>query len=137
MATMISGINTPTTLLMTAVYRVTCPRKSEDRGPSRSDSTDGCPANPAFTPTRIGVPTAPKATGVDWTIRAESTAAMAGKPIATSRGAAIAAGVPNPAAPSSNPPNSQATMIAWTRRSGEIVVNPARIDSIAPDSRKV
>ena len=48
----------------------------------------------------IGVPTAPKETGVLWIIIPISTAANAGKPMATSKGAAIAAGVPKPEAPS-------------------------------------
>ena len=51
-------------------------------------------------------------------ISVTSTAAMAGKPMATSSGAAMAAGVPNPDAPSISDPNNQAMMIACTRRSG-------------------
>ena len=54
---------------------------------------------PAPTPTRIGVPTAPKDTGVDCTIIPITTAANAGKPSATISGAATAAGVPKPEAP--------------------------------------
>ena len=38
-------------------------------------------------PTSIGVPTAPKYTGVDWMISVTMTAAMAGKPIASTSGA--------------------------------------------------
>ena len=62
------------------------------------------------------------------------TAAMAGKPIASSSGAATAAGVPNPDAPSIIDPNIHAMMIAWMRRSGEMSMNPRRIVRIAPDS---
>ena len=76
---------------------------------------------------RIGVPTAPKDTGVDWIIIPIITAPRAGNPIATSSGAAMAAGVPKPEAPSIKQPNSQARMRAWTRRSGLILVKPARI----------
>ena len=65
------------------------------------------------------------------------TAAMAGKPMATSSGAAMAAGVPNPDAPSISDPNNQAMMIACTRRSGEMLVNPARIDRMPPLSSSV
>ena len=90
------------------------------------------PDRPVLMPTSIGVPTAPKETGVDWMISVTSTAAMAGKPIATNRGAATAAGVPKPEAPSIIEPNSQAMMIAWMRRSGERSVKPRRMARMAP-----
>jgi hypothetical protein len=80
----------------------------------------------------IGVPSAPKVTGVDWMISPHMTAAMAGKPSASSSGAATAAGVPKPDAPSMKEPNSQAMITAWTRRSGLMRVKPARIDAMAP-----
>ena len=80
----------------------------------------------------IGVPTAPKETGVLWIIIPISTAANAGKPMATSKGAAIAAGVPKPEAPSIKVPKHQAMIIAWTLLSGEMLVKPWRITSIAP-----
>ena len=84
-------------------------------------------------PTTIGVPTAPKLTGVDWMMRPARTAAIAGKPRASKSGATTAAGVPKPAAPSMKEPKSQAMMMTCTRRSGEIAMNPERIVSIAPD----
>lgn len=62
---------------------------------------------------------------------------MAGKPIATSRGAAMAAGVPKPDAPSISDPNSQAMMMACTRRSGEMLVKPLRMDRMPPLSSSV
>ena len=71
-----------------------------------------CVSKPLFTPTMIGVPTAPNDTGVDWIIMPINTAASAGKPIATNSGAAMAAGVPKPDAPSMNEPKHQAMMIA-------------------------
>lgn len=71
-------------------------------------------------PMMIGVPTAPKVTAVLWMISAEAHAARGGKPSATSSGPATAAGVPKPAAPSINDPNSQATINACTRASGEM-----------------
>jgi len=61
---------------------------------------------------RIGVPTAPKDTGVLWMIKVTITAAMAGKPMATSIGAATAAGVPKPAEPSMKEPNRKAMIMA-------------------------
>ena len=59
----------------------------------------------------MGVPTAPNDTGVDCTIMPSITAPIAGKPSATSKGAATAAGVPKPDAPSMKQPNSHATII--------------------------
>ena len=85
----------------------------------------------------MGVPTAPKLTGVLWMMRVVMTAARAGKPSERSKGAATAAGVPKPDAPSMNDPNSQATMMTCTRRSREISVNPRRIVAAAPLSRNV
>ena len=46
---------------------------------------------PPCTPTKIGVPTAPKVTAVLWIIMPNITAPAAGKPMATMRGAATAA----------------------------------------------
>ena len=65
-------------------------------------------------PTMTGVPTAPKVTGTLLKTRQITAAAMAGKPRASSRGAA---GVPKPAAPSMNAPNMKPMMMAWRRRS--------------------
>ena len=79
------------------------------------------------------MPTAPKVTGVLWTIMPSITAVIAGNPSATSNGAVIAAGVPNPDAPSIKLPKSQLMMTSCTRRSGVIVANPARIAVIAPE----
>ncbi len=61
------------------------------------------------------------------------TAPSAGKPIATSNGAAIAAGVPNPDAPSMKQPKSQAMIKAWTRRSGLMLTKSARMVVMAPE----
>jgi hypothetical protein len=88
-------------------------------------------------PISVGVPTAPKETGVTLAISATITAARAGNPRDSSRGAARAAGVPNPAAPSMNPPNNQAMMMACTRRSAEMFIKPLLMASMAPLSRKV
>ena len=75
-------------------------------------------------PNHTGVPTAPKVTGIELRIRLTHTAARAGKPRPRSRGAQMAAGVPKPAEPSIKAPNKKAMMMVWTRRSGEMVVNP-------------
>ncbi len=95
------------------------------------------PASPPVTPTRIGVPAAPKVTAVLWIIIPIMTAAAAGNPIATIRGAATAAGVPKPAAPSMKAPKSQAMMTSWTRRSSESDRKLARITETPPDSSSV
>ena len=90
-----------------------------------------------LTPIRIGVPAAPNDTGVLWMIMPAVTAARPGNPSPTSSGTATAAGVPNPAAPSMNEPNSQATMMTWTRRSRVMFVKPCRMVRSAPLSWRV
>ena len=57
---------------------------------------DGLVIQPLLMPHQDGVPTAPNDTGVDWIIMPSSTAASAGKPMATSSGAAMAAGCQSP-----------------------------------------
>ena len=57
------------------------------------------------------MPTAPKDTGVDWIIMPKTTADKGGKPTATIKGAATAAGVPKPEAPSIKHPNNHAIRI--------------------------
>ncbi len=81
----------------------------------------------------IGVPTAPKTVATAWPISAATTAASAGKPSASSRGATTAAGVPNPATPSMNVARKKPSRITCTRRSSLIVANPALIRSTAPE----
>jgi len=70
-------------------------------------------------PIRSGVPTAPKVTAVELATKATAMEQRRGKPIESSSGATIAAGVPKPALPSINDPKSQATSTAWMRRSGD------------------
>ena len=53
----------------------------------------------------MGVPTAPKVTGKELSTRHTTAAARGGKPSEISSGAARAAGVPNPAAPSTKAVN--------------------------------
>ena len=78
------------------------------------------------------MPAAPNETGVLWMIIPATTAAIAGKPRPTISGTATAAGVPKPDAPSMKDPKSQAMMITWMRRSGEMSVKPLRIVARAP-----
>ena len=67
---------------------------------------------PSVRPMSIGVPTAPKVTGAESPISAATTAAIGGNPKEHNNGAAMAAGDPNPEAPSRNAPNSHAMTIA-------------------------
>jgi len=59
----------------------------------------------------VGVPTAPYATGVLFMIRAHIAAQSGGNPKPINSGAARAAGVPKPAAPSINAPNMKPIII--------------------------
>ena len=59
----------------------------------------------------VGVPTAPYGTGVLFMINAHIAAQSGGKPKPINSGAARAAGVPNPAAPSMNAPNMKPMII--------------------------
>jgi len=80
-----------------------------------------------------GVPTAPKVIARMFPVSATTTAANGGNPNPTNSGPTIAAGVPNPAAPSINEPMRKTSRITCTRRSSLIEANPALITSKAPD----
>ena len=132
--TITTGITVPTSACTIATWLVMSCRKISQLEPfATSCAPIAAVSRPLLTPMMIGVPTAPKDTGVLCTNMPSSTAAIAGKPIATSSGAAIAAGVPKPDAPSMKHPNSHAMMIAWIRRSGLIVANPARMAEMPPE----
>ena len=128
-----SGTVIPHRACRVATRKVTsCINHAKERPPAdRYPSTTGASSPPA-TPTRIGVPTAPKETGVLWMMRPTITAAAAGKPRAINRGAVTAAGVPKPDAPSMKLPNSHPTTIAWMRRSRLRPVSESRIVRTAP-----
>ncbi len=68
-------------------------------------------------PNQMGVPTAPKETGNELRIRQTMAEARAGNPRLRRRGAAMAAGVPKPAAPSRKAEKTVAIMITCTRLS--------------------
>lgn len=72
-------------------------------------------------PRIIGRPAAPKLTAVEFAINAIVTANIGVNPSETKSGAAIAAGVPNPATPSIILENKKAMIIAWILLSSEIV----------------
>jgi len=65
----------------------------------------------------MGVPTAPKDTGKELKTRQMTAAARGGKPRDSKSGAARAAGVPKPAAPSMKAANMKPIMMAWMRLS--------------------
>ena len=94
-------------------------------------------ATPPCTPTKMAVPTAPNVTGVLWIIMPIITAPAAGKPMATMRGAATAAGVPKPAAPSMKEPKSQAMITTWTLRSSLIPWKLRRMAATPPERSRV
>ena len=130
----------PATACRTATFSPMKARKSVHSAkprPAAYSAMAGSVESPVLTPTRIGVPAAPKLTGVLWMIIPAVTAAMPGKPSPTRSGTATAAGVPKPADPSMNAPKSQAMMITCTRRSGVMSVKPCRIVRIAPLSCSV
>lgn len=74
-------------------------------------------------PCIIGVPTAPKVTGMLLNIKVIMTAAIGRKPRYTSRGAVRAAGVPKPAAPSIKALNVKPIRSACRRASEVSLVN--------------
>ena len=83
-------------------------------------------------PCRMGVPTAPKVTGTLLKARQTTAAHRGGKPRPSSRGAAKAAGVPKPAAPSMKAANMKPMMMVCRRLSGLILLMPAWMVSMAP-----
>ena len=80
----------------------------------------------------VGVPAAPKGTGVEFRMRQEIAAAIGGKPKPMSSGAAIAAGVPKPAAPSMKALNAKPTMTSWMRASSVMPLNMPWMRCMAP-----
>ncbi len=80
-----------------------------------------------------GVPTAPNETGEESSIKAKTAAAKGGKPNTISKGAAKAAGVPKPAAPSINATKNTPIIISCTLLSSDIALKPLLISPIAPE----
>src|SRR5215471_20934518 len=64
-------------------------------------------------PNHIGVPTAPKVVGTEFIISVRTATLTGSKPNPTNRGAAIAAGVPKPLAPSIMNGKDHPTIINW------------------------
>src|SRR5215467_6943601 len=64
-------------------------------------------------PNHMGVPTAPKVVGTEFIIKVRMATLTGSKPNPTSRGAAIAAGVPKPLAPSIMKGKDHPTIINW------------------------
>ena len=78
------------------------------------------------------MPAAPNGTGVEFRMRQATAAAIGGKPRPMSKGAAIAAGVPKPAAPSMNALKAKPMMTSWMRASSVMPLNMPWMRCIAP-----
>ena len=124
----ISGIKKPTSACSKPTLPVICCKYCSTVCGVMAAVTSSLLLMPDHTPTSSGVPTAPNDTGVDWIIKIDITEAMAGKPSASKSGAPTAEGVPKPEEPSTNEPNSHATIITCTRRSGDTSIKPWRIE---------
>ena len=79
-----------------------------------------CGNSSSSKPNHIGVPTAPNTVGVALKIRHSNATRIAGKPSPTRIGAASAAGVPNPQAPSIRKTKAQPTSMSCATRLLEI-----------------
>src|SRR5215469_18639575 len=88
-------------------------------------------------PNHIGVPTAPKVTGTEFMTRVRIATGVASKPRPTSRGAAIAAGVPNPLAPSIMNEKAHPTIISWATGLGLTSLSHSPMVRSAPECRIV
>ena len=93
-------------------------------------STSSTQANAEF----VGVPAAPNGTGVEFKIRQLMAAAIGGKPRPMRSGAAMAAGVPKPAAPSMKALNAKPMMTSWMRASSVMPLNMPSMRRMAPAS---
>ncbi len=138
MTTMRVGMRVPAIAWRTTARAVTSRRNSRISRPARAICAwKASPPTPPATPTSTGVPTAPKVTAVLWIIIPIMTAAAAGKPMATMRGAHTAAGVPKPEAPSMKEPKSQARRMIWIRRSSLMAWKELRMAATPPERSSV
>ena len=85
-------------------------------------------------PNQVGVPTAPKETGTEFMIKASIATFNGLKPKPIRIGAAIAAGVPKPLAPSIIKANAQPIIINCATGFGLMLPNHLRMMSVAPDT---
>ena len=85
-------------------------------------------------PNHVGVPTAPKETGTEFITKANMATFNGLNPNPIKIGAAIAAGVPKPLAPSIIKANAQPIIINCATGFGLILPNHLRIVSVAPDT---
>ena len=118
----------PTTTKMMRSAPTAMPRAEMKESPSFQVSKSVMPIEGSISLTMsaaafVGVPAAPKGTGVEFRIKQEIAAAIGGKPRPIKSGAAIAAGVPKPAAPSMKALNAKPTMTSWMRASSVMPLN--------------
>lgn len=85
-------------------------------------------------PNHVGVPTAPKDTGTEFMTRAKTATLKGLKPKPIKIGAAMAAGVPNPEAPSIIKANAQPIIINCATGLGLILLSQWRILLVQPVS---
>ena len=83
-------------------------------------------------PNHVGVPTAPNDTGTEFIISARIATCKGLNPKPTNKGAAIAAGVPKPLAPSIIKAKAQPIIISWATGLGLILPSQRRNTFIAP-----
>ena len=85
-------------------------------------------------PNHVGVPTAPKDTGTEFIIKASIATFNGLKPKPIRIGAAMAAGVPKPLAPSIIKANAQPIIISCATGFGLMLPNHLRMMSVAPET---
>ena len=85
-------------------------------------------------PNQVGVPTAPKDTGTEFMMSVSMATFNGLKPKPIRIGAAMAAGVPKPLAPSIIKANAQPIIISCATGFGLMLPNHLRIISVAPDT---
>ena len=83
-------------------------------------------------PNHVGVPTAPNDTGTEFITKVKMATRKGLKPRLIRMGAAMAAGVPKPDAPSIMKANDQPIIISWATGLGLILASHLRIVSIQP-----
>src|SRR5262245_61770677 len=88
-------------------------------------------------PNHMGVPTAPKVTGTEFITSVRIATRTASKPRPASRGAAIAAGVPNPLVPSIMNEKAHPTIIRWATGFGLTSLSHSAMVRSAPERRSV
>src|SRR5215475_7425205 len=120
----ITGTNSAATLCTRALFQLTA---------RISDGLSGT----WLKPNHNGVPTAPKVVGTEFMTNVRMATFTGSKPNPTRRGAAIAAGVPKPLAPSIMNGNDHPTIINWATGLELTALNHSPMTRSAPERRIV